>query len=149
MPVPTAYTEQQLAVLMRHLLGGTADDALGWVEGTSDAGDYAEPVVDALLLYGVTTIAAATDVGRLRAAARVAVWRAAMQALADRHQYSLENDQIAIQQHYDHAEKQAALAEADAMAYGLTGGATVTRTTLRATQDPYAYIPENEWAAGV
>lgn len=146
MPVPTAYTEQQLAVLMHALLGGTADDALGWVEGTSDAGDYAEPVVDALLLYGVPTIAAATDIGKLRAAARVAVWRAAMQALADRHQYSIETDQIAIQQHYDHAEKQAALAEADAMAYGLIGAATVRGTRLRSVEDPYAYIPENEWA---
>jgi hypothetical protein len=145
--VPTAYTELQLAVYMRRLLGGTADDALGWVEGGADAGDYAEPVIDALLLYGVTTIAAATDIGKLRAAARVAVWRAAMQALSDRHQYSVETDMVMLQQHYDHAERQCALAEADAMAHGL-GAAVLTRTTVTYTEDPNAVAHDPEWQAG-
>jgi hypothetical protein len=69
--LPQQYTEPALAAYMLSVLGDLA--------GTLGIDEYValEAVNDALLLYGTSDIAQATDMRRLRGAARLAVWRMA------------------------------------------------------------------------
>lgn len=73
MPIPTAYTETELAEYMRaEVLRGTAD-ALGW----SDAAPLLPAVRATLRMYGVADIALATNIAKLCALADIAAWSAA------------------------------------------------------------------------
>lgn len=73
MPVPTAYTEDQLAEYMHSVLGQVAV-ALGLEAPLS----YHEAIVDTLLAYGDgVTIAQATNIKKLRALAKLKAWEVA------------------------------------------------------------------------
>src|SRR5215207_4809389 len=93
MPVPVSYSEAQLAAFMLAVIGSAAD-VLGWNEGTL-AG---EPVEDALILAGVSVITAATNVGALRAAAKIAAWRAVAGATAGLHDFSADGQSMSLSQ---------------------------------------------------
>ncbi len=87
------------------ILGPTAT-ALGWTVGTNDAGSFAEPVNETLLAFGVSVIADATDIGKVRAIARWQAWRAAADALASKFNQTIGDQSLQMKSLFDHAEKQ-------------------------------------------
>ncbi len=97
MALPVTYTEPTLAEFMETILGPTAT-ALGWTVGTNDAGSFAEPVNETLLAFGVSGIADATDIGKVRAIARWQAWRAAADALASKFDISTDGQSLSRSQ---------------------------------------------------
>lgn len=132
MPVPMSYTENALAYLIVVKLSDVAT-SLGW-----DAASFEvrEAVNDALLAYGVSDIAEATDVQKLRAFALVMGWRAAVQALSARYDFSTGNHRFSRSQQFKAAESALATAEREASPYGLPGSEVKTYQVVY-TDDPY------------
>lgn len=90
MAVSTTMTEDDLKDYMHATLRSVAD-VLGWLPAH---GDYDEPANDALLAVGVTTAASVSGIAairRLRAAARVEAWRAAMNETAGDYDFRRED----------------------------------------------------------
>lgn len=127
MAVPTVYSETTLANLMAA--------ALGPIAATLAITDYSEAVNDVLLAYGVTDIADATDIPRIRAMARAQAWRLAMDAASSRFDDSTDGQSMSRSQLYDHAKAQYERAEAAAAGYLTTFA--VGATPIRYTADPY------------
>lgn len=141
MPVPASYTEATLATLMHTILGATAT-ALGYAAPSGSAGVYQEAVYDALIAYGVTDVATATDIPKIRAAAALAAWRKATNDAAAKIQFGGDGQSFSDQQIWEHCVKMLAAAEADASRYG--AGLAVGVTALRYKHDPYASLDERE-----
>mgnify|MGYP001293366896 CR=1 FL=1 len=142
MALPTTYTEFALASYMLATLGEVAS-VLGMDELTAS-----EAVNDALLAYGVGDIAQATDIPRLRSAARVAAWRMALARASGLYQFSADGASYQRQQIVEHIRAMLEREEADAAALGLgMGGVWATTLTLRMT-DPYR-TPLDSAAEGV
>jgi hypothetical protein len=139
MPAPTSYSEHWLAeyLLSANVLGPTAT-ALGWTEP-----DVLEAVWQTLLAYGVSTIAEATDIPKLRALAKIEAWRQAANATAGHYRFSTDNQTLDRQQVHEHAVKMLAESERQAASYGLPGS-RVQISNIRRRHDPYPYLPE-EW----
>lgn len=135
MPVPTSYTEEQLATFMHGCLGDVATE-LGW---SVDGGSYSEAVTEALLAYDVADIADATDMRKLRALARREAWRAAVASLAARYDFTADGASHHLSQ--IHAAAQAALAAAEADAARYDTAYQVTATPVH-YGDPYLPIEE-------
>lgn len=96
MPAPTIYTEKTLADFMHEVLDEVAV-LLGWAAPADDAlGKYKEPVNEAVLAYfgGAGDLADATDVRRLRAVARVEVWRAVADKTSGDYDYENATDKF-------------------------------------------------------
>jgi hypothetical protein len=145
MPIPTAYTEADLAAYMHRRLDAVAA-ALGWLPtgGANGTGAYDEPVIDTLLAYGVTSLAAVgatpVEIAKLRALAERAAWRAASAAAAGLYDWSSDSQS----EHLSDVAKQTiaaglALAEAKAAPYGDDlGQHTARRARVLPYPDPYA-----------
>lgn len=134
MPVPTSYTEANLATFMHGCLGDVATE-LGWLAASS----YSEAVTETLLAYGVTDIAGATDMRKLRALARREAWRAAVGSLASRYDFTADGASHHLSQVYSQAQHALAAAEADAVRYDTAHQATLTKIHYG---DPYGPIQE-------
>jgi len=76
MAIPSSYTELSLAAFMVTVTRSVTG-ALDW-----SADDFGEAVNDTLLAYGVTAVASATDIAKLRALARVEAWRTVVDGTA-------------------------------------------------------------------
>lgn len=139
MPIPTAYSEAELAQFAVTQLGDLAT-ALGWVPETPQV---AEAVNDALVGYfgGSGAIADATDVPKLRALGRVAVWRAAARATAGHYRFGADQMSFDRQQVHEHAVAMLGEAEREAAVFGVGAYALVV-TPVQHTADPYAYVPD-------
>lgn len=142
MPVPTAYTEDSLAAFMHAALRDVAT-ALGW---SVAAGDYDEPVTDALIAYGEDDIADATDIQKLRALARVAVWQAAVDATVGDYDFSADGGSYSRSQL--HAQALARLAQAQQQAAAYMDDMLVGTATITHHNDPWADHEDTseEWA---
>ena len=117
MAAPTSYTEATLKAYMHSVLGAVAT-SLGWsVAGSS----YDEAVNEAIIGYGVTDIANATTIQKLRALARREVWRAVMAEVSGDYDHSIGGMSVKRSQAYEQAEKQFRLAQSDCMALGADG----------------------------
>lgn len=138
MPVPTAYTETELAAYMHSKLGDVAG-ALGY---SVDIGDYDEAVVDTLLEYGVSDIANATNVKKLRALALVEAWKKALADLAIRHDFSADGGSYSRMQMHEMATKNLEAAKTSALTYD--DAYTVGRTRVVNITDPYQVIPDKD-----
>lgn len=147
MPVPTAYTEAGLAAYMHAQLGDVAT-VLGWSTGAG-TGNYAEAVDEALIAYGVGDISLATDIGRLRAAARREAWRLALNSLVARTDFTVDGQQFADSQMVAAARSRLAEAESDALARGLGVLATIGQGKVRWVDDPYGPHRAGYWPVGV
>lgn len=135
MTAPTTYTTQELAEYMHTVLGDVAA-ALGW----SAPDSYTEAINETLLTYGVSDIADATDIRKLRAIARVEAWKLAVGSLAARYDFGLaDRQEFKRSQMLAGAKEALALAQADAASLGVGGGPqqVVGRTRLRYINDPY------------
>lgn len=115
MPVPTSYTEAELAAYMYGLLGATAP-VIGWADSTA----LDDAVIETLIAYGVGTIEEASDIVKLRTLAQVEAWRAAAAQVAGDYKFSdIDGRMHERQQVYDHCIKQMQAADAVAVAmYG-------------------------------
>lgn len=143
MAAPVAYTEPELQAYMLDVLADVAS-ALGMTELSLQ-----EAVNDTLLAYGVADIAAATDIPRLRALARVAAWRAALARASSWYRFSADGATYNREQVAKQIRDMLGLAEADAAAYdGGTGGVQVAVLAVRLT-DPYRVSDESVEAEGV
>lgn len=139
MAAPTAYTEATLATFMLAELG----DVAGVLEWTAQS-HVQEAINEALLVYGVSTIADATDITRLRALARRQVWRSAINSLTTRYDFSNPEGEYKRSQMVKAAATRLAQAESDAMPYDPNIGAAIV-TSITSSADPYT-IDESEWA---
>lgn len=136
MPIPTAYTESQLGEYMLSVLG-----VVGSVLEYTSA-SFGEQVTDALLDYGVTDIAQATDMKKLRGLAKVAAWKKAKDDLGAYYDYQADGGTFDRSQMQAMAEKSLAQAVTDALPYDPNYVINITRA--RPVNDPYRYTPEDE-----
>lgn len=127
MSVPASYTAEELADYLAAVLGKTAT-VLGW---TSDS--YDEAINDALLLYGVDAIGDATNIGKLRACARLALWQAVEADTVGYHDFSEDQQTFRLHQVHQQATAQLKQARKEAARYGIGGLAmssvAMTRTS--------------------
>lgn len=115
MPVPTSYTEDELAGYMHRRLRNVAA-SLGWTAPAS----YTDAVTDTLVAYGVADIGSVADVPRLLALADVEAWRAASAALAPKTDVSQEGRSNRRAMAYEHARDM--LSDAITRALGFPAG---------------------------
>jgi hypothetical protein len=148
MPVPTAYTEADLALYVERLLGPIAA-ALGW---TAADGDFDEVLVDAMLDYGVSSIGAitwnATTLVAVRTLVARAAWRRAVGALAAGFDFSIDQQSFSRSQRQKMAQAALALAEQQALPYA-ADRPDVLITSVAHRGDPYAVPVDVLEAAGV
>lgn len=143
MALPASYTEITIGQYMHTLLGGVAT-VLGWTEPNSGSLEqYSEPINDTLIMVGVDDIADATDIEKLRAAARLAVWDKVVDETAT--YYPFATDQQRFDRDVIHQQALGRLKEAriQAFKHGINYEVGVTPITYR--HDPYnAAIPDDE-----
>lgn len=137
MPAPTAYTENELAAFLITTLGKVAT-ALEWTAATTQV---VEAVYDTIHAYGVSVIADATDVRKLRALARVAIWRAVVRDTAGHYAVAAEGMSFNRQQLHEQATRALREAEGEAAEIG-AGVAALLVTPVTHVHDPYAYQPD-------
>lgn len=145
MAAPTSYTERQLAEFMYGSLGAVAG-VLKMRFHSDGPGDFAEPVNDALISYGTDNIASITgtdNIARLRAIARVSIWRYVIMNLAALYDVSVDGGTYNRSQIQKQAEKALEMAEVAAYPYSLTYAARVI--SLDHVNDPYQVRPEDEF----
>jgi len=132
---PTTYTEATLAEYMHTALGAIAT-SLGWTV----AGDsYDEPVNDALLLYGaddIASISGRASITKLRALARLAVWRKVVTETAGDYNFSADGGSYSRAQVNEQARQVVADLEYETAAYRTEHAATTQRVDF--IHDPYA-----------
>jgi len=138
MPVPTAYTEETLAIYMHEKLGNIAG-VLGY---SLDGGSYNEAIIDTLIAYGVTSIDNATNIKKLRALALVEAWKMAVADLSTRHDFSADGGSYNRSQMFENASKAMESAQVEALAYDTNY--QVGRTRVINISDPYQVIPDED-----
>lgn len=131
MPIPAAYTEQELGAYMLGVTGG-----LGTRLELAVA-DFDEGVTSALLAYGVDDIANADDIAKLRALARVEAWRTAWNHATGAYDFTADGSSFKRSELAKQAQAQLEQAEREAMAYGGIVGYTVTAARMVYANDPY------------
>ena len=139
MAVPTAYTELMLAVFMDAVLGPVGD-VLGYVFAN---GDYTEAINETLLAYGVTDISLITgaeNTARLRALARVAIWRQVVDHSAGDYAFSADGGTYSREQIHTMAQEN--LARAETLAARYDPNYRVGVDTLVYKHDPYSTLDE-------
>lgn len=112
MAIPSSYTEFTLASYMLTVTTNVAA-ALGW-----DADNFEEAVNDALVAYGVTDIADATDIAKLRAIAKVEAWRAVVDGTAADIEFTADGANFKRNQMHSQALAALERAQAEAVAKG-------------------------------
>jgi len=131
--LPTAYDDTSIQLWMLNELGDTAS-VLGW---EIIVGSFERPLYAALRMYGISTVAAATDAGKLEAVARVAVWQAAVRGLASFYSYS----DPASREDLSDLQKQALVAlrsaEREAARHGVS---TLTVRSYQVVREDDAYV---------
>lgn len=136
MAIPTAYTESTLRSYMAASLGAIAD-TLGL-----DQTSFIEAVNDVLLAYGVSDVAQATDIAKLRALARVEALRVAQASVALAYDFAADGASFDRSQMAARIAALLAQAEADAarVVAGAAGAAwAVGVGTLAVPGDPYRF----------
>jgi hypothetical protein len=129
-PVPTAYTEQQLILYMAGILD--EDKAVARQLGWTTASDYDEAVVETMLAMGVDDLAGVTGLASirlLRAVARRELWRLVAQRSVQFVDATTEGGGEEHSQLYEHARQMAEQAAAEAeeahlLVEGETAGAS-------------------------
>lgn len=136
MSVPAAYSEQDLLTYLVALLGKTATD-LGWTTA-----NVAEAYTDTLILYGVSSVGSATDIGKLRACARLAAWRAVEAETAPNYHFSTDGQSFHREQIHEHAVAMVKRARVEAQRHGIEHSVSTLRVTRR--DDPYVTLTDDE-----
>jgi hypothetical protein len=137
MPPATSYTESTLADFMLDEIGQMAT-ILSW----SDLSDVQAAVNRAIRAYGVAAIASATDMDKLEALARVAIWQRVADYTVAAIKVSSDGASFDRQQIHEHATEKLKAAQAEALAYDSAYEVGVDR--LKFIHDPYEVIDEDD-----
>lgn len=140
MPLPTSYNEATLAAYMVSSLGGLAS-----VLGIDDTSMF-EAVNDVTQACGVADIATVTDVGKVRALARVAALRVAQTTATGWYDFAADGGDYKRSQVASQLETMLAAAERDTLVYA--AGYSVEVGTMTYVADPYDWDIEDTAAAG-
>jgi hypothetical protein len=135
--VPTSYTEATLKAFMHATIGAVADS----LEWTTVGTKYDEAMIETLLAYGVTDIANATDIKKLRALARREVWRSVLAEVSSDIDFSADGARYSQQQLFTMAQQQFQMASADATPFDSSGSNVVSLETVN-YGDPYMPLEE-------
>ena len=138
MALPTIYTDATLKSYMLAYLGASGT-TLGL---TVDS--FAESINDVLLAYGVTTLALATDVAKVRALARVAAVQTAQTVAATWYDFTADGASFSRSQVVKALASLLTLAESEAMSYSATY--TIGVGSMSYPADPYP-LPVTDWTA--
>jgi hypothetical protein len=122
---PSSYTDTTLKNFMHTTVAGVA----AVLEWSVAGGDYDEPLNDVLLGLGLDDASGATNVRLLRAAAKVAVWRAALAGLAAHVDETTDEDSFKSSQMHEMARRNLALAEQELRQAEQAALAAKSRTT--------------------
>jgi len=141
MAAPMSYTESTLAEFMLECLKDVAT-ALGWT-GLSDV---QEAVNETLLAYGVSDIASATEIRKLRGLARREVWRQVRSATAGDYDFSADGGSYHRSQIHAQAKLEFALAESAASIYDAESAQAVVIQAVEYANDPYGIPDLSEYA---
>jgi hypothetical protein len=133
MPIPSSYTEDGIAQYMLNVLEN-AGPAAEWTSA-----DFEEQVVDLLLDYGVTDIASATDITKLRSLARVQAWRKVVAAVSGDFDFSADEAEYNRRVVFEHARTM--LEEAERAAAEWLEKLWATQGSMTWEDDPYAAVP--------
>ena len=132
MALPSSYTESALRDYMLASVG-TVGSMLSLT-----ASSFTEAVNDALVAYGVTDIALATNIAKLRGIAKVEAWRLIVTTTVGEYNFSADGGTYSREQLHKHAVDALARADADAVSRGYmdSGAPTITVGSMKHT-DPY------------
>ena len=133
MTLPTSYTEATFGTYLEAVLGTEVKAVLGISAITT--GD--EIIYDTLIDYGITDIANAADIKKLRLLGKVNLWLTMMGKASARYKISADGESADRQQLYEHCKSNYASALRDALEYMPNYEITVEK--LDTTQQPYKY----------
>lgn len=125
-----SYTEITLAQFMVNALGQAGADLDATFATISEA------VNETLDRYGVSDVATATDIPKLRALARAAAWEWATDQYVTRYGVTLDGQSLQRQQLYTQAKERAAYWTARTAGHGVVGFNVRSRPIVR-PQNPY------------
>lgn len=140
MSIPASYTESTLADYMKDQLK-TIATILGWATTPTD---YQEAVNEALLAYGETNIAnitGAANLRKLRALARVEVWKAALAAVTGDFDFSADGGSYKRDQVFQHIKDNLSQATIDALPYDPNYAVEIEE--IEYGRDPYVVRDED------
>lgn len=135
--VTLQYTEALLTRFMERALGDLKDEV-----GFTDDTFYLDAIEDTCLAYGVSDVVDATDVKKLRALARVCLWRDVLFKLTAMYDYSEEEEAAKRSQLYRQAESSLRVAERLAAPYDPLRSVQMGRIIWKS--DPYQYLPDDK-----
>jgi hypothetical protein len=145
MAIPSIYTENTLADYMLSVTAQIANVI------SFEHRDFEEAVNETLIAYGVDEIADATDIGKLRALARVEAWRAIVNSTSSEFDSSADSGETQVyykrNQLHANAVKQLERAESEANRLGyVAADGTANTITFGAIvySDPYTITKEDE-----
>jgi hypothetical protein len=116
---------------------GDTGDLLGW----SGSGAEYEAIEDRTLeVYGVSTLAEATDLNKLHSIANMVAWNYVVSYFASRYNYSADGSSFQLSQLFDHANTMLAITTADAMSY-VSNFAIAFGKWDDTEADPYSNVP--------
>jgi hypothetical protein len=132
MAIPSSYTEISLRDYMLSVTANVAG-AVGWT-----AVNFTEAANDALVAYGVTDIALATDIAKLRCLARAEAWRALVAATAADIKFTADGATFERQQFHQQCVAALERAEGEAVDRGYMElfSATISLGSIKHS-DPY------------
>lgn len=132
MAIPSSYAESALRDYMLSVTANVAG-AVGWT-----AVSFTEAVNDALVAYGVTDIALAVDIAKLRCLARAEAWRALVAATAADIKFTADGATFERQQLHQQCVAALERAEGDAVQRGYMElfSATISLGSMKHS-DPY------------
>lgn len=135
MAPPTSYTDAELRQFMLTTVGG-----IGTTLGLTTA-SFEEAVYSALFDYGVTSIASATDMLRLRALATVHAWRTAQAAASAWYDFSADGAEFKRSQVLETIANVLQRVETSAVAYA--NSYAVGAGTMLYANDPYVFAVDS------
>jgi hypothetical protein len=101
------------------------------------ADDMSEAVNETLLAYGADAVTDATDIGKLRALARIEAWRVAVAKSAGSYEFTANNATFKRAQIHTDAQAGLLRAESEAARRGYASGGYVGVTTVTYANDPH------------
>jgi hypothetical protein len=139
MPAPTTYSESQFGTYLVSVLHEVAP-IIGWDPGSPQV---QEAIADALLDLNVADIATVTtprQIRGLRALGRRAIWKAVVQAVSSKYDFSDSDAKFTRSQIQAMALESLKLAERDCLAFDPNYAVTIVRVSR--PHDPYIVLED-------
>lgn len=137
MTVPTSYSEASFRTYLEEVLGAELVSILSIVSAAET-----EIIYDALLDYGVSDIANATDIKKLRLLGKVHLWKHVMGITAGRYNQTADGASLQRQQIHEMAKENYQMALNEALVY--MPNYTMEIEEVEALQNPYKWYPAGD-----